>query len=113
MTTDSSGIRLGYIWLQPGYTKLNGWTLLFACLTGIPFLVVINFVQPYILSEMLGVPQEQQGSISGYLAILHEIIVLVLVSPLGALSDRIGRRRLLSAGYMLTAVGLMCYPFAT
>jgi MFS family permease len=113
MTTDSSGTKLGYIWLQPGYTRINGWTLLFACLTGIPFLVVINFVQPYILSEMLNLPQEQQGSISGYLAILHEIIVLVLVSPLGALSDRIGRRRLLGAAYMLTAAGLIIYPFAT
>lgn len=113
MISDSSGTKLGYIWLQPGYTKINGWTLLFACLTGIPFLVVINFVQPYILTEMLNLPQEQQGSISGYLAILHEIIVLVLVSPLGALSDRIGRRRLLGAAYMLTAVGLAAYPFAT
>jgi MFS family permease len=113
MISESSGTKLGYIWLQPGYTKINGWTLLFACLTGIPFLVVINFVQPYILTEMLNLPQEQQGSISGYLAILHEIIVLVLVSPLGALSDRIGRRRLLGAAYMLTAVGLVAYPFAT
>jgi MFS family permease len=113
MISESSGTKLGYIWLQPGYTKINGWTLLFACLTGIPFLVVINFVQPYILTEMLHLPQEQQGSISGYLAILHEIIVLVLVSPLGALSDRIGRRRLLGAAYMLTAVGLVAYPFAT
>ena len=113
MAHNSNGVRLGYMRLQPGYTKINGMTLLFACLTGIPFLVVINFVQPYILSEMLNLPQEQQGSISGYLAILHEIIVLVLVSPLGALSDRIGRRRLLGAAYMLTAVGLMMYPFAT
>jgi MFS family permease len=113
MTTESSGTKIGYIHLQPGYTRINGWTLLFACLTGIPFLVVINFVQPYILSEMLNLPQEQQGSISGYLAILHEIIVLILVGPLGALSDRIGRRRLLGAAYILTAIGLIMYPFAT
>jgi MFS family permease len=112
MTADSQGARLGYIWLQPGYTRINGLTLLFACLTGIPFLVIINFVQPFILTEMLNLPQDQQGSVSGYLAIMHEIIVLVTVSPIGALSDRVGRRRILGAGYILTAIGLMAYPFA-
>jgi MFS family permease len=112
MTTDSQGVRLGYVWLRSGYTKTNGMTVLFACLTGIPFLVIINFIQPYILTAMLDLPQEQHGSISGYLAILHEIIILVLVSPFGALSDRIGRRRLLTAGYIVTAVGLMAYPWA-
>jgi MFS family permease len=112
MTTNSQGIKLGYIWLQQGYTRTNGMTLLFACLTGIPFLVIINFIQPYILNEMLGLPQEQQGSISGYLAIVHEIIILVLVSPIGALSDRVGRRRILAAGYIVTAAGLAAYPFA-
>jgi MFS family permease len=113
MTTETSGVRLWYMRLQPGYSKTNGLTLLFACLTGIPFLVIINFIQPYILSEMLNLPQEQQGSISGYLAIMHEIVVLVLVSPFGALSDRVGRRRLLGAGYLLAAAGLAAYPFAT
>lgn len=112
MPTDSEGTRLGYIRLQPGYTKTNGVTLLFTCLTGIPFLVIINFIQPYILSEMLNIPHQQQGSISGYLAILHEIIVLVIVGPIGALADRIGRRRILGAGYILAAIGLMVYPFA-
>ncbi len=112
MTADPQGVRLGYIWLQPGYTKLNGMTLLFICLTGIPFLVVINFIQPYILTAMLNLPQEQHGSISGYLAILHEIIVLCLVGPFGALADRIGRRHLLAVGYICTAVGLMAYPWA-
>jgi MFS family permease len=112
MTTETKGIRLGYIWLNEGYTRKNGLTLLFACLTGIPFLVIINFIQPYILNEMLGLPQEQQGSISGYLAILHEIIILLLVGPFGALSDRIGRRRILASGYMVAACGLAAYPFA-
>jgi MFS family permease len=112
MTTETKGIRLGYIWLNEGYTRKNGLTLLFACLTGIPFLVIINFIQPYILNEMLGLPQAQQGSVSGYLAILHEIIILVLVGPFGALSDRIGRRRILVAGYIVAAFGLAAYPFA-
>lgn len=87
-------------------------TLLWACITGIPFLVVINFIQPLILTAILGVPAQEQGSISGYLAILHEIIMILLTGPCGALSDRVGRRRVLTVGYAIAAIGLMLYPWA-
>jgi len=86
--------------------------MLWGCLTGIPFLVVINFFQPYILTEMLGIPQEEQGVISANLAVLHELVMIVLVGPFGALADKIGRRVLFALGYFVTAAGLMVYPFA-
>jgi len=92
---------------------MNGYTMLWVCLTGIPFLVVINFFQPYILSAMLNVPSAEQGSISAYLAVLHEIVMIVLVGPFGALADKVGRRRICALGYIITAAGLMVYPFAT
>jgi len=114
MNTDQTATRLfGYIRLQPGIRPIHGYTVLYACLTGIPFLVTINFIQPFILTAMLDIPTQQHGSISGYLAILHEIILVLLTSPIGALADRIGRRRLLGAGYIIAAAGLMVYPWAT
>ena len=79
MSQGSQDTRLlGYLWLQPGLSKMNGYTLLWACLTGIPFLVVINFIQPYILSAMLNVPQEEQGTISANLAVVNMLPVPVL-----------------------------------
>ena len=110
--TPHSNRLLGYIWLQPGLSMMNGYTFIWACLTGIPFLVVINFIQPFILNVMLDVPTQEQGSISGYLAILHEIILIALTGPFGALSDRVGRRRILTIGYLIAAAGLLVYPWA-
>ena len=113
MNLDSRPLSLlGYIRLQPGISRMNGYTVLFACLTGIPFLVIINFIQPFILTAMLDIPMQRHGSISGSLAFLHEIILILLTSPIGALSDRIGRRRILGAGYIVAAIGLMAYPWA-
>ena len=113
MSNQTQGTKLlGYIHLQPGLSRMNGWTLVIACLTGIPFLVVINTIQPFILA-MLDIPTEQQGSISGYVAVLHELIIIALVGPAGALADRIGRRKVLTVGYLLAGVGLMIYPWAT
>ena len=77
MSNEAQGTKLlGYMYLKPGLSQRNGMTLLYTCLSGIPFLVVINFIQPYILTAMLNIPTEQHGSISGYLAILHEIIMI-------------------------------------
>jgi len=108
-----SGTRiLGYLWLQPGLSKMNGYTVLWAMLTGIPFLVVINFFQPYILTAILKIPAADQGSVSAWLAVLHEIFMIMFVGPFGALADRAGRRRILALGYIFVAAGLMIYPFA-
>jgi len=103
---------LGYLWLQPGISRINGYTMLWGCLTGIPFLVVINFFQPYILTAMLDIPASEQGSVSAYLAVLHEIVMILLVGPFGALADKFGRRRIFAFGFMIAAAGLMIYPFA-
>jgi MFS family permease len=113
MTEESRATRLlGYIWLKPGFSRRNGMTVLWVCLTGIPFLVVINFIQPFILTAILDIPREEQGSVSGYLAILHEIVLILLTGPFGALADRIGRRRILTIGYVIVATGLIAYPWA-
>lgn len=113
MTETPKATRLlGYIWLKPGISPMNGHTMVWAGLTGIPFLVVLNFIQPFILTAMLDVPVQEQGSISGYLSILHEIIMILLTGPFGALSDRIGRRRILTAGYLVAAAGIVAYPWA-
>ncbi len=110
--SDQSIKVLGYLWLQPGLSRINGYTMLWGCLTGIPFLVVINFFQPYILTAMLDVPSTEQGEVSAYLAVLHEIVMILLVGPFGALADKVGRRLIYTAGFFITAAGLTIYPFA-
>ena len=47
----------------------------------------LNFIQPYILSVVLEIPRSEQGTISGSLAFMQEIIAIILVSFFGVLSD--------------------------
>jgi MFS family permease len=47
------------------------------------------------------------------MAVIHEIVLISLVGPAGALADRIGKRKVLAVGYVILAVGYMAYPFAT
>jgi len=111
--SDAAGQRLGFLWFQPGVTRLNGLTLIYAALTGIPFLAFINFIQPIVLEVSLGLPRDTQGPVTANLAVVQEIILLLLVGPFGALSDRIGRRPVVTAGYLVVAAGFFAYPWAT
>lgn len=110
---DPRGIKLGYIWLQPGVSRLNGWTLLYVLFISIGLLVFLNFQQPYVLEVMLGIPEDQHGRVIAQMGLVHEIVLISLVGPFGALSDRIGRRSVLAFGYVMIAAGYMAYPFAT
>jgi len=110
---DTPAVKLGYIWLQPGVSRLNGWTLLYVMFVSIGLLVFLNFQQPYVLEVMLDIPKDQHGRVVAQMALIHEIVLISLVGPAGALADRIGRRKVLAIGYVVLAVGYMAYPFAT
>ena len=111
--TTAVGQRLGFIGLQPGVSRLNGITLLYIGLTGIPFMAFINFIQPIILEVILGIPRSDQGALTANLAVAQEIILILLVGPFGALSDRIGRRPIIVTGYLIVGAGFLAYPWAT
>jgi len=110
---DPNGTKLGYIWLQPGVSRLNGWTLLYVLFISIGLLVFLNFQQPYVLEVMLGIPKDEHGRVIAKMGMVHEIVLISLVGPLGALSDRIGRRPVLAFGYLMIMAGYLAYPFAT
>jgi MFS family permease len=110
---DPNGTKLGYIWLQPGVTRLNGWTLLYVLFISIGLLVFLNFQQPYVLEVMLGIPESEHGRVIAKMGLVHELVLISLVGPFGALADRIGRRPVLAFGYLMITAGYMAYPFAT
>jgi len=72
----------------------------------------LNFVQPYILNDVLGVSAGQQGKVTGYLNFFHEFTALMLMGFAGAVSDRTGRRLVCITGLVILSVGLFLYPTA-
>ncbi len=106
------GYRLGFLQFAPGITRRNAWTYLYVALSIMPVVSFLSFSQPYVLTEIVGLPPEQHGQVTGWLTTLHEIVVLSLVSLVGAMSDRIGRRPLYTLGTVLTAFGFIIYGHA-
>jgi MFS family permease len=106
------GLKVGPFWLEPGISRLNVYTLLYASFFTIASSVFLSLSQPYVFEEILKIPQDVQGQLSGTLVLYNEIVVLLLISPLGVLSDKIGRRPIWAAGYFFLFIGYMLYPTA-
>lgn len=105
------GRRIGPLILTAGHTWLNAGGVMFAGLTAIPLLGFIGFIQPYLLEEVFGIT-ENLGQLTGNLAAMQEIVVLLLMGIVGAASDNFGRRVIMVFGLGFVALGLLIYPLA-
>jgi MFS family permease len=73
----------------------------------------MNFMQPYILSEHLGIARGIQGTVVGSISTMQELIILSLTALMGALADKLGRQPVFSLGLLLMSVAYFCFPLAT
>ena len=51
--------RLGPIWLNAGVTRRNAFTYFYAAFFTIGMVAFLSFMQPYLLTENLGIPADQ------------------------------------------------------
>lgn len=109
---DPSGLKFLGFWITPGLTRGNVGAVFFASFTTIPMIVYLSLIQPYLLTEIVGIPEARQGIVTGYLALMQECIVIALVGFMGAWSDRIGRRRIYVLGLCTLGAGYLIYPMA-
>lgn len=109
---DERGLKLGPLRMTPGVTARNLFALYFASFFGIASMSFINTSQPYVLTEILNIPMAQQGTISGNLTIVQEVVLLFLLGPVGALSDKFGRKPIYVAAFLFLGLAYFLYPLA-
>jgi MFS family permease len=105
-------VKLGPIWLSPGVTRRNALTYFYAAFFTIGMVAFLSFMQPYLLTANLGIPAGEQGRATSILALPYELAFMIMVGPLGALADRIGRRPIYVAGFLWVGVVLALLPLA-
>lgn len=110
---DPNGRKLGPIWLVPGVSKGNTWSFFFAAFCTVSLVAFVSAGQPYLFQEVVKVASEDQGRISSYLALVQEIVAILLIAPIGAIADKIGRRPIYAFGFLMLGIGYILYPLAT
>ena len=111
--SEPGGVKVGPWELAPGIERSNFFALLGAAFFSIGLLTLVGNLRPYLFNEMLNVPQDLQGRLSGALDSVSEIPALVLSSLIGAASDRLGRRVLYAAGFLILALSYFLFPFVS
>ncbi|MCG5212041.1 MFS transporter [Streptosporangium soli] len=98
--------------LADGISKGNMWALLTMATAATAVISFLPSAQPHILSTILGVPESAQGRVVGLLGFTAELAMILSLAWYGALADRFGRRPIVIAGLVLTAIGTALFPFA-
>ncbi|WP_076790713.1 MFS transporter [Chlorobium sp. KB01] len=104
--------KLGPVTLAPSVLPHHAWTYLFAAFFSIGLVTFVSIGQAYILNEHLKIPTSRQGTISGNLVFWTEIVTLLFFVPAGVLMDRIGRKPVYSAGFVIVALAYALYPLS-
>jgi len=108
----AGGRRVLFLWLQPGITGLNLSVFLYSAFATIGLLTFISPGTALVLNVNFGVPIDEQGTITGDLVIVTEVVQLLIFGVVGVLADRIGRRELFALGMFTMGLGYLLYPFA-
>jgi MFS family permease len=106
-----SHAKLGPILLTDGVQRRHVLTFLYTAFIGITLNTFINFIQPYVLTEQLHVPEAEQGALTGNLVFVSEMMLLLACVVVGLMADRMGRRLVFLLGFVVLAMGFACYGY--
>ncbi len=104
---------LGPIQLSPGVRPAHVYAKLFIAFVSIAMMAGVPLLNGYLLTEHLHLPRGQQGAVTGDLSFWVEVVAICLFYPFGMLSDRIGRRPIITFGLVMVSMGYALMPFAT
>jgi len=110
---NETGLRIGPLRMREGVTYKHVYSLFFVSFFGIAMMNSVGIMQAYLFNEMLKIPANQQGVLTGTLLVVQELVVIALVGVAGAVSDRTGRPPVFATGFILLAIGYCLYPLAT
>lgn len=113
MNRQTDSIKFGPLWLAPGITRGNVLTKFFTAFVSVAMLSGMPILSNYLLTEHLGIPRGQTGTIAGELSFWGEIVAILLFNPFGVLADRIGRRPVFIMGILTMGLSFGLSPFAT
>ncbi len=110
--TDREGLKFGPVRLMPGISHGHAFALLWGAFATIGLLTFVSVATPYVLTVNLGIPENDQGTITGDLVFWAEITQILIFGLVGVAADRFGRNWLYAMGMLAMGAAYVFYPFA-
>jgi MFS family permease len=105
--------RFGPVATEANISTTNMWGLMYAALVSIGVVTGMAAMTPYVLTVNLSIPENEQGTALGTLALWQELALILCYGPLGILADKYGRKIIYVAGFLTLALGYALFPYAT
>jgi MFS family permease len=109
--SSQQGIKLGFLELAPGVSRSNAFVFFYAAFSTIGLLTFVSTGTAQVLNA-IGVPGNEQGTITADLVVVTEIVQILIFGLVGVLADRIGRREVATVGMILMGIAYALYPYA-
>ena len=90
---------------ETGFTPAQ-WNVIYLLVTiGALVAALCVAIQPLLLDKIFGIAFEKEGAINADIQVVAEIVSIICVGWFGLLSDRIGRVRIIAAGFLIAIIG--------
>ncbi|CAA7622270.1 magnetosome biogenesis transporter MamH [Magnetospirillum sp. UT-4] len=76
------------------------------------FMTLVVAIQPLFLRNILGISFDTAGAVNANVQVVTEVLDMFIFGYLGYLSDRIGRVKIIVAGFLVAAAGAVIAPFS-
>ena len=107
-----SAKKWGPVQLMPNVKPSNMTVYVLGAMFAMLLSTFVPQAQPFILTEIMHIPANQQGVLTGYLGLAATIVGLIVPGIWGTLSDKVGRRIVYAIGLTISALGIVLYPLA-
>mmetsp|Transcript_13140 Transcript_13140/g.21328 ORF Transcript_13140/g.21328 Transcript_13140/m.21328 type:complete len:667 (-) Transcript_13140:215-2215(-) len=96
--------------LNEGVAGKHFFGLMTLAVTAIMILVFVSAMQPFLLTDVYEIDNDDAGKITGTIGAVEEVWTLLLLGIWGSASDLVGRRLVVCLGYALVALSMFLMP---
>ena len=98
--------------MPPDLHKYNFYALFWCSMVMLIAITAPTVIQPIYLKEVIGIAPKNFGKINTILVVMNEVASILLIGYVGLLSDRFGRRKIMTFGLAASGISFIVYGYS-
>jgi len=98
--------------MHPDLHKYNFYALFWCSMVMLIAITAPTVIQPIYLKEVIGIAPKNFGKINTALVVMNEVASILLIGYVGLLSDRFGRRKIMTFGLAASGISFIVYGYS-
>ncbi|RMF95221.1 MAG: MFS transporter [Candidatus Schekmanbacteria bacterium] len=111
-TENASKRKIFGIEMPPDLHKFNFYSLFWCSMVMLIGITAPTVIQPIYLKEVIGIAAKNFGKINTTLVVMNEVASILLIGYVGLLSDKFGRRNIMTFGLVTSGITFILYGYA-